>query len=479
MRWRAGRLALLALGGAWLLSAYYHTHKALPAGMQVASPVCTVPAADVQLLTDTTAADAYGQALVKQQIFEATLAAVRAARRFIVLDYERLAAADTAGVQRALAAELTDALLERRRELPQLAVLFITDPINERYGHAPSPQFELLRAAGVTVVRVDLDALRDPNLLYSSLWRLLLRWWDRPGAPFGVAARELNFKRDHRKVLIADDGHDGLTALLGSASPEDAQSAWSNAALRFGGGAAQVLLKSELAVARFSGWRGDAQPFAAPAAVGCDAAAPAAPSAAQARVQVLTEGAFGRELIEQLEAAVSGDAVDAALFRLSDRDVIEALLGAARRGVRVRLILDPSEDATTLAPSGLPNQPLASELVARAAGAVHVRWYRTHGERFHSAFALVYGPQRLWLTVGSADFTRRSLMNYNLEANVALQLTPAAAPAQQALEYFETLWSNRAAQGVEYSADFAVFADPSQANYWLARLLEGAGLAPF
>ena len=71
--------------------------------------------------------------------------------------------------------------------------------------------------------------------------------------------------------------------------------------------------------------------------------------------------------------------------------MIEALLDAARRGVRVRLILDPSEDATTLTPTGLPNQPLASELVARSSGAVKVRWYRTHGERFHSALALVYG----------------------------------------------------------------------------------------
>ena len=64
---------------------------------------------------------------------------------------------------------------------------------------------------------------------------------------------------------------------------------------------------------------------------------------------------------------------------------MDELLEAARRGVHVRLILDPSEDATTLSTTGLPNQPLASELVARSAGAVHVRWYRTHGERFHAA----------------------------------------------------------------------------------------------
>jgi hypothetical protein len=147
--------------------------------------------------------------------------------------------------------------------------------------------------------------------------------------------------------------------------------------------------------------------------------------------------------------------------------------------VQVRLILDPSEDATTLAPSGLPNQPVASELVSRSAGLIHVRWYRTHGERFHSAVALVYGPQRMWLSVGSANFTRRSLGNYDLDANLAVELPREAALAQQALNYFETLWSNRAALGIEYTAEFATFADPSQVDYWLGRLLEGGGLSAF
>ena len=130
-------------------------------------------------------------------------------------------------------------------------------------------------------------------------------------------------------------------------------------------------------------------------------------------------------------------------------------------------------------PTGLPNQPLASELVARSSGAVKVRWYRTHGERFHSALALVYGGERLWLMAGSANFTRRSLDDYNLDADVAMTLSADAPLAQQARDYFDSLWSNQAALGIEYTADFAVFADPSQADYWLCRLLEGAGAAPF
>jgi hypothetical protein len=62
---------------------------------------------------------------------------------------------------------------------------------------------------------------------------------------------------------------------------------------------------------------------------------------------------------------------------------------------------------------------------------------------------------------------------------VALELTRDAPLADEALQYFETLWSNRAALGIEYTADFAAFADPSQADYWLCRLLEGAGVVAF
>jgi phosphatidylserine/phosphatidylglycerophosphate/cardiolipin synthase-like enzyme len=478
VRWGRG-LALLA-GGAWLAVAVWQTHKPLPPGMHVASSVCTVAAEQLDFLPDITAADAYGRVLVSQTIFDRVLAVVRQARRFIVLDYELIGQDVDAAPQRALAAELTAALLAQRHAHPQLRVLLILDPVNEHYGASRAAQLAQLRAAGVEVVAADLDALRDPNFLYSSLWRLTLKWWGGPPGELGVLARRLNFKADHRKVIIADDGGDGLTALVGSANPLDRQSAWSNAAARFSGGAVRTLLASELALAHRSGWQADTRPLLPPADApsNCDAAA-AAPSRESARVQVLTEGTIRRELLEQLQAAVPGDSVDLAAFRLADRDVIEALLEAARRGVRVRLILDPAEDATTLTPSGLPNQPFASELVSRSSGAIQVRWYRTHGERFHSSLALVYGGQRLWLLLGSANFTRRGLEDYNLDADLAVTLSADAPLAGQVLGYFDTLWSNRAALGIEYTADFAAFADPSQADYWLCRLLEGAGLVAF
>ena len=195
-------------------------------------------------------------------------------------------------------------------------------------------------------------------------------------------------------------------------------------------------------------------------------------------VSVLTEGAILSALLERLEAASPGDAIDVAAFKLADRAVLEALLGAASRGVSVRVLLDPGEQTQGLL-SGIPNQPVASELQARSAGSVRVRWYRTHGERFHTSLVAIYGQDRLWFTVGSANLTRRSLGDYNLEANVAVEVPRATPLAAQLLRYYDTLWGNRAALVIEYSADFAVFADPSPAGYLVGRVMEASGLSAY
>ena len=483
---RLKRLVVATLAAAWIGTGWWQATKPLPGGTRLASAVCPVRAADTAFIADISAADAYGRAVASQAIFDEVLRVVRGARRFIVLDYADFGARGArAAPPRRLAAQLTDALLEQRRALPQLAVLFVVDPASEDYGASPAPELQLLRAAGVEVVPVDLDALRDSNLVYSGLWRLALSWWDGPDGPAGVESRRLNFKADHRKLVVADDGQGGLTAVLGSASPLDRESGWSNAAVRISGAALPALVASELAVARFSGWRGaDAAFAAAPGAAACSGPAPADgdfAAGAAVHAQLLTEGEIREALLAHTDAAVAGDTIDIAAFRFAERGVVESLLAAARRGVSVRLILDPGEDASGAhgAGAGLPNQPLAAELVSRSNGAIHVRWYRTHGERFHSAVALVYDRQRAWLSVGSANFTRRSLNDYNLEANLAVELLRTAPLAQQSGDYFETLWSNKAALGIEYTADYAAFADPSQADYWLCRVLEGLGAAPF
>jgi len=486
VRLRAWRPLLAgAFLAAWLAVAWWHTHKRLPPGTHVASPVCTVPAAGLTFIADITTADAFGKPVLRQGISDAVLGLIASARRLIVLDYADYGGTPARAVpQRRVAAALTDALLARWREQPDLAILVITDPANEGYGARQSENLQLLRAAGVEVVTTDLNRLRDSNVAWSSLWRLALHWWDGPSGPLGIETRRLNFKTSDRRLIIADEANGALAAIVGSANPSEAENGWSNVAVRVTGEPVEALLESELQIARFSGWRGRAEPYTAgargmPADCTSAGAALAGASESSARVQLLTEGAIRTALLARLDSTSAADSVDAALEYVADRDVVEGLLAAARRGVSVRLILDPNEGATRGGAAGVPNQPVASELVSRSGGAIRVRWYRTHGERFHPALLLIYGPHRLWLAAGSAQPTRRDLEDYNLEADATIELGRDAPLARQALEYFDSLWANRAPRGIEYTADFAVYADPSQSDYWLYRLMEASGLSAF
>jgi phosphatidylserine/phosphatidylglycerophosphate/cardiolipin synthase-like enzyme len=489
--------------GIWVAVACWEANKPLPPGVRTKSTWLSVPSEDVTFIADITSADAYGRAVSSQAIFEETLKVVRAAREFVVLNYfmfnNRRGDLDAASpVLRPLSATLRDALIERRQALPALKVLFITDPINELYGATPSADLRLLRAAGIDVVITDVDVLRDSNHLYSSAWRLAVEWWDPSprGAgslpnplndsstplTFGAWARLINFKANQRNVVIADDGNGGLVGIIGSANAHDASGADSNVAARVRGPVLESLLESELAIAGLSGWNGT---FKVPATRAPDAAESSGASESalfagkSARVQTLTEGTIQDAILEHIGATGKGDSIDIAMFYVSGRAVIESLLAASRRGVGVRVILDPNKDAYGHTTSGLPNQPAASELVSESDGAIHVRWYRTHGEQFNTRLVMVYGPKRLWLTLGSANLTRRSLGDYNLEANIAIEAARSSPLAMQTLEYFDTLWSNHASLGIEYTADFSVYADPTQGRYWFYRFLEGTGMSDF
>jgi phosphatidylserine/phosphatidylglycerophosphate/cardiolipin synthase-like enzyme len=492
-QWRVGRWVFRGFLVLWAAMALWHLYKPLPNGTSVRGEVVETPLAQLQFLADVSGADVFGAPVVRQEIFDAMLRMVAEARQYIVLDFflfnaQRGALID-ARPHRELSTELRDALLARKRELPGLQVLVISDPVNDVYGSIPSRHLADLRGAGIDVVTVDLDALRDSNFIYSALWRLTVKWWAGDGTgeswltnpldagpdqvSFGAWARLLNFKANHRKVLIADDGRGGITGMLTSANPHDASSRHSNVALRLSGPALLPLLESELALARESGWQGGWQPPPPPPA-------PAVANPADAaRVQVLTEGQIGAAIVRNLAGTRVGDGIDIAMFYLSERDVIDALVAAARRGVAVRVILDPNKDAFGRTKNGIPNRSVATELAASSGGAIKVRWFRTHGEQFHSKLVAMRMADEFWFTLGSANLTRRNLDDFNLEANVAVSVPPNAQIATSIGTWFEMIWSNKGPPDLEYSADLGTYADPSQGTYWLYRLMESTGMSTF
>ncbi|MFO7582248.1 phospholipase D family protein [Guyparkeria sp.] len=472
---------LLLILLAWAAMGAWHVHKPLPAGLDTAT--VWMPAEDVSFLTDVTYTAIDGERRTDQAIFDEILRLVRGAEHVLVLDMFLFNdfAGETGNDHRPLSRELTEALLERKAARPDLDILLITDPVNSVYGsHAPD-HLAALDAAGVEVVLTDLTRLRDPNPLWSGLWRLCCRWMEpEPGNgwlpnPLGDGKvslaslmRLLNVKANHRKTVIADHD-DRWVGLVTSANPHDASSRHGNVALRFSGPAVPDLLDTETAVARMSGVE--------PLEVSLPTTSPAPPveDDGEGELRVLTEAAIRDALIERIGSARRGERLDLAMFYLSHRGVIEALVAAHGRGVQLRVLLDANRDAFGREKDGIPNRPVGMEL--HRAG-IPVRWCHTEGEQCHSKILLHRETGgRATLLLGSANFTRRNLDNYNLETNVEWRADDDHPAMLDATRFFETRWGN--GRQALHSLPFEAFADDSTWRYWRYRLMEATGLSAF
>ena len=482
---------LATIAAAWAATSFYHATKPMPPGTSVASNPVSMDDRDIRFLYDLNVVDGRGRRIVEQQIFDSAFAIIDRARDFVVLDFFLFnddrgpIAGDTEPPYRPLSAQLADRLIARKHAVPGLKVLLVTDPVNELYGAKHASAIDRLRSVGIDVVVTNLEPLRDSNTVYSGFYRLFLGWWARDGSgpgwlpnPLAEASEPvtlrawlnlLNFKANHRKIVAADDGAGGLVGLVGSANPHDASSAHSNVALEIHGSLVADLLESELAVAKFSGWQANWRP---PSLY-------AASSGGSLTAQLLTESAIRQAVLDAINSTVPGDAVDIAMFYLSDRDVVETLVAAAARGITIRLILDPNKDSFGRTRDGVPNRPVATELVRQSGGQIQVRWYRTHGEQFHAKLVLVKRADRVWIMLGSANLTRRNVGNYNLEADIAVNTGRDATIAKDVQRYFDMLWENDPVTLREYTADFPTYEDQSFGRYWRYRLMEATGLSTF
>jgi len=215
----------------------------------------------------------------------------------------------------------------------------------------------------VNVIFTDLTVLRDSNLLYSALWRTCFQWFgnSRRGGvlphPFSGQERHvtlrsylrlLNFKANHRKVVLADDG-DMVTVALLSANSHDASSAHSNTGIVLTGKIGLDVLDSERAVASFSGYSLQTPELR----FDFDGRSHDEPGLA---VTLLGERAIRDGILEMIDTIGSGDTLLMVMFYLSERDVIQSLLRAAERGADIRIILDPTKDAFGHEKNGIPNR---------------------------------------------------------------------------------------------------------------------------
>jgi phosphatidylserine/phosphatidylglycerophosphate/cardiolipin synthase-like enzyme len=469
-----------------IVSGCVHTIKPLPEGIDYRSKGYCVDAEDIEFLVDLTYKDTAGKTVHEQEIFDTIFTLIDNARNYILIDmflfnsYQGKAES----AYRRLCFELMTCLIERKKSIPSIQIDFITDPVNNVYGGVKSKEIALMRAAGINVIYTDLKRLRDSNLLYSPIWRLFIQWFgnsDEGGIfkhPFsenepGVTLRSylslLNYKANHRKVVLADN-KGTWTTVITSANPHDGSSAHSNIALKISGEFCREVYIAEKSVAEFS--RGKLHDVVFEYA---DIENSGHPNCVY--LFLVTEKKIQDELIRQLDGLGPGDRVFMALFYLSDRDIIKALLKAAQAGTEVRIILDPSKDAFGREKNGIPNQPVAHELIKKSRGKIKIRWYHTHGEQFHTKLTLVEKQNDTAVAVlGSANLTRKNIENFNLESDVKVLGTSSSEVIRKIRQYHDRVWHNK---GGHYTVDYEFYEDRSLRKTFLYRLYESMGISTF
>ena len=473
-------LIVLSLVGA----GFYHAYKPLPQGISHNGDV--LPLSGAVMLVDATYHHNDGSETRDHEIFDEILRLIGQARYFVLVDMFLFNSSSPADVEhRHLSEQLTEALINRKAEQPELEIVVISDPLNTLYGGSVSPWFQALLQAGIPVTETNLRPLRDSNPAWSAIWRLCCQWFGNN--PEGgwlpnvlgtqpVTIRSYlalpNFKANHRKVLVTDEG-ETLRALVTSANPHDGSSRHSNTAISFTGPAVTDVLKSEQAVLALSG---QTNPTLVRLISAANTSQPADQYAA-GRIAIKTESAILDSALQMISSAQRESRLDLAFFYLSHREIVAALLDAHKRGVQVRVLLDANNEAFGHKKSGIPNRQVALEL--HKAG-IPVRWCNTFGEQCHSKLLTLRplaGSTQLLL--GSANFTRRNLDDLNLETDVWVSVSPDSEVAKKAVDFFERQWQSGPGSDPVMSLPYERWADDSMLRYWRYRLMEATGLSTF
>lgn len=421
-----------------------------------------------------------GETIKEQAIFEEQLKLIEEAEKFVIVDmflfnddYDR----KNEGHYPNLSEQLTNKLIEKKREIPDIKILFITDEINNFYGVYESHYLKRLKDNKIDVVVTNLEKVRDSNPLYAGVWRSTIKWFGTSGKgwlpnPFSPDSPKvtirgylklLNFKANHRKVLVSENN-----AIITSMNPHDSSGNHSNIAFKMEGSIIEDILISELNVAKMSNYT-ELGGFELDN-INKDS------KEDTNKVHLITEGKIKDSLIREIQETDLDDEIMMGMFYLAHKGIIRELINASNRGVDVKLILDPNKDAFGIEKNGIPNRQAAHQIQKKTNKADIIKWYNTHGEQFHTKMTIIKKKDKSIIIGGSANLTRRNLDDYNLETNIMIETPRNTRLDMEVNNYFNRIWNNRDGN---YTVDYEAYRNESFLKTTIYKFQEWSGLSTF
>ena len=440
--------------GAMLLTASCSTIKNPPLGINYESQIRETENAEFHY--DLTYLDKDGNIQYDRNLWDATLKVVDNAKDYLVIEmflFNDLYNKDKEHFPE-FAKEYTEKLIKKQKENPNLKVYVLADENNNFYGAFEHPFITSMKNAGINVIIVDIFKLKDTFPWYSPFWRTFIEPMGNPQNKGWITnfygdmwpkltvrnlLRALNVKADHRKVFLNEK-----EVVVSSANIHDPSYFHENIAVYADGPIVKDVLHDLQLVAKFSDSEIDTgstdEETVNDVSVSKDDKAAidrekvntvGVPGNSDInaekneitdiegktyKIQYLTEAAIGKYLDTDIDNLKSGDELLMGMYFLADKGVIDRLIKAANRGVKIRIIFDRSRDAFGMSTNGLPNKPVSKKLKKKTKGKIEIKWYFTNNEQYHTKITLIKKTDgNVIINAGSANLIKKNIRGYIMD----------------------------------------------------------------
>ena len=475
------------------------TIKNLPLGINYESPIRETENAEFHY--DLTYLDKDGNIQYDRNLWDATLKVVDNAKDYLIIEmflFNDLYNKDKEHFPE-FAKEYTERLVKKQKENPNLKVYILADENNNFYGAFEHPFITSMKNAGINVIIVDIFKLKDTFPWYSPFWRTFIKPMGNPQNKGWITnfygdmwpkltirnlLRALNVKADHKKVFLNEK-----EVVVSSANIHDPSYFHENIAIYTDGPIVKDVLHNLQLVAKFSDSEinvdgsdrrmenimnsgsndktetdektlnsenqkennvkqinneENEQNVKEKTSINSEKNSITDTEGHTYKIQYLTEGAIGKHLDEDIDSLKAGDELLMGMYFLADKGVIDRLINAANRGVKIRIIFDRSRDAFGMSTNGLPNKPVSKKLKKKTKGKIEIKWYFTNNEQYHTKITLMKKTDgNVIINAGSANLIKKNIRGYIMDANFRILTTQDSKISKDIYEYFDRLWENK------------------------------------
>lgn len=467
------------------------TIKTPPLGINYESPIRETENAEFHY--DLTYLDKDGNIQYDRNLWDATYKVIDDAKDYLIVEmflFNDLYNKDKEHFPE-FAKEYTEKLIKKQQENPNLKVYILADENNNFYGAFEHPFIASMKNAGINVIIVDIFKLKDTFPWYSPIWRTFIKPMGNPQNKGWITnfygdmwpkltirnlLRALNVKADHKKVFLNEK-----EVVVSSANIHDPSYFHENIAIYTDGPIVKDVLHDLQLVAKFSDSEinVDDSNKETKSKIEIDLADKTKirkdtmnignledknndminleenisdskkneitdTEGKTYKIQYLSEGAIGKYLDADIDSLKSGDELLMGMYFLADRGVIDRLIKAANRGVKIRMIFDRSRDAFGMSTNGLPNKPVSKKLKKKTKGKIEIKWYFTNNEQYHTKITLMKKTDgSVIINAGSANLIKKNIRGYIMDSNFRILTTQDSKISKDVYTYFDRLWENK------------------------------------